>query len=126
MSDEPQLSSRFGNFPDFDLNSDNRSLGEEEIKNRLGFHKGTVEGPNATAPMHAYLRVAWMEFADMLDRLIPPGRAKSVMFTELEAAAMWSHKGIAELAPVVDPLIGPDNNPHPEEGVPYVEIKTFD
>jgi hypothetical protein len=92
--------SQFGRYEDFDIEEDNTTLGVLEIKHRFGFHKGTIEGPNATAPRHAYLRVQFMEFADMLDRVLPPGRAKSVAFTELETASMWTHKSIAELAPL--------------------------
>ena len=76
-------------------------VGDEEIQNRFGFHKGTIEGPNATAPRHADLRTSFMGFATMLDDVLPDGRAKSVAFTELEAASMWAHKAIAEQAPIV-------------------------
>lgn len=77
------------------------ALGKQEIESRFGFHKGTIEGPNATAPRHAALRVEFREFAEMLDDALPDGRAKSQMFTELESASMWAHKSIAEQAPVV-------------------------
>lgn len=83
---------------DFDLDSNNRTLGEEEINSRFGFHKATLEGPNATAPRHAYLRNEFKYFADMLDRVLPPGREKSLAFTALEEASMWSHKSIAQTA----------------------------
>lgn len=76
-------------------------LGDEEIESRFGFHKGTIEGPNATAPRHADLRRAFMGFATMLDDVLPESRAKYVAFTELEAASMWAHKAIAEQAPIV-------------------------
>lgn len=92
--------SKHPHIADFDLERNNRTLGQGEIEHRFGFHKGTIEGPNATAPRHAYLRNEFKDFADMLDRVLPPGRAKSVAFTELETAAMWTHKSIAELAPV--------------------------
>lgn len=81
--------------------TNNRSFPMEEIENRFGFHKGTVEGPNATAPRHYQLRRDAVEFALMLDYVLPPGRAKSVAFTELETALMWAHKSIAEQAPLV-------------------------
>lgn len=77
-------------------------LGNEEIEHRFGFHKGTIEGPNATAPVHAGLRKKFKDFAQHLDEVIPDGRAKAVMFTELETAAMWAHKAIAEKAPLVE------------------------
>lgn len=77
------------------------ALGKQEIENRFGFHKGTIEGPNATVPQHGRVRVAFMEFSEFLDDVLPDGRAKSQMFTELESASMWAHKAIAEQAPVV-------------------------
>jgi len=76
-------------------------IGREEITNRFGFHKGTIEGPLATAPKHADLRRFFTDFADMLDEYLPDGRAKSIAFTELESCSMWAHKAVAEGAPVV-------------------------
>lgn len=75
-------------------------LGQDEIANRFGFHKGTIEGPNATAPRHAALRAAYASFATLLDDSLPDGRAKALAMTELESASMWSHKSIAEQAPL--------------------------
>lgn len=80
----------------------NVSIGDEEIRNRLGFHKATIEGENATLPIHRELRLAFIEFANSLDRALPPGRAKSVAFTHLEDVSMWAHKATAETAPVVN------------------------
>lgn len=77
------------------------SLGAEEIEHRFGFHKATIEGPGATLPLHRDVRLLFRGFAEALDTLCPPGRAKSVMFTELENASMWAHKAIAETAPTV-------------------------
>lgn len=77
-------------------------LGPKEIENRFGFHKGTIEGPEATAPKHRELRRQFCEFALMLDLVLPEGRAKAVAFTELENASMWAHKSIAETAPLVE------------------------
>jgi hypothetical protein len=74
----------------------------QEIRNRFGFHKGTTGDPNATAPKHARLRGSFIEFAEMLNNVLPDGRAKSVALTELETASMWAHKAIAELAPLVE------------------------
>ena len=77
-------------------------LGLNEIKNRFGFHKGTIEGPNATAPQHADLRTEFIYFAgSILDERLPDGRSKSLAMTALEEASMWAHKAIAETAPVV-------------------------
>lgn len=84
---------------DFDLNPSNRSVSTDEIDNRFGFHKATLEGPNATAPRHAYLRNEFKDFAEMLNRVLPPGRYKDRVLDTLEEASMWSHKSIAETAP---------------------------
>lgn len=77
------------------------TLGAEEIEHRFGFHKATIEGPEATLPLHRDVRIEFRRFAEFLDALLPAGRAKSVAFTELENASMWAHKAIAETAPVV-------------------------
>lgn len=82
--------------------ADNTTLGPGEIKHRFGFHKATIEGPEATLPKHRDVRILFREFAEKLDAIAPPSRAKSVMFTELENASMWAHKAIAETAPTVD------------------------
>ena len=77
------------------------ALGKEEIENRFGFHKGTIEGPNATSPQHAELRVRYRAFVESLDHALPEGRAKSIAMIKMEEASMWAHKAIAETAPVV-------------------------
>jgi hypothetical protein len=87
------------------------ALGKEEIEHRFGFHKATIEGANATLPMHRDVRIAFREFAEKLDELLPEGRAKSVAFTHLEDASMWTHKSIAELSPLVEePIEEPVEN----------------
>lgn len=75
-------------------------LSKGEIEHRFGFHKGTVDGPNATAPLHRELRLKFREFGEFLEEVLPDGRAKAVAFTELENASMWSHKAVAETAPL--------------------------
>lgn len=79
----------------------NVSIGTKEIYHRLGFHKATIEGENATLPQHREVRLRLIEVGIWLDELLPPGRAKNVAFTQLEDASMWAHKAIAETAPVV-------------------------
>lgn len=76
-------------------------IGPDDIENRFGFHKATVEGDNATLPTHRDIRLRFREFAEFLDGVLPDGRAKSVTFTELETASMWAHKSVAETAPLV-------------------------
>jgi hypothetical protein len=77
------------------------SIGPQEIEHRFGFHKATIEGENATLPIHRDVRLLFRKFAEELDELLISGRAKSLAFTHLEDASMWSHKAIAETAPVV-------------------------
>lgn len=76
---------------------DNRSLEHSEIENRYGYHKGT----DITGPQHKMCRQKFMEMAEFLDALLPSGRAKALAMTELENAAMWGNKAIAEQAPLV-------------------------
>ena len=78
------------------------ALGVDEIEHRFGFHKATVDGERATLPKHREMRLRFREFASFLDGLLPDGRAKAVALTELESASMWSHKAVAETAPLVD------------------------
>ena len=73
-----------------------------EIEHRFGFHKATVEGENATLPAHREVRILFRELAERLAKILPDGRAKSVAFTELESASMWTHKSIAEKAPLIE------------------------
>lgn len=75
----------------------NRTLPDEEIRNRFGYHAGNT----VTMPKHADVRARFIEMCTFLDEILPAGRAKSVAFTELESAAMWANKAIAEMAPVV-------------------------
>lgn len=78
----------------------NSSFSDDEIEHKFGFHKATIEGPEATLPQHRELRLKFREFAEFLDGL-PPGRAKALTFTELESASMWAHKAVAEQDPVI-------------------------
>lgn len=77
-------------------------VGKEEIEHRFGFHKATIEGDNATVPDHALVRKLFKRFAQRLDEILEDGREKSLAFTHLEDASMWSHKAIAGRAPLVD------------------------
>ena len=82
--------------------ANNQSLGTDEIEHRFGFHKATVEGDNATLPSHAQTRILFRIFAEKLDELLPPGRAKAIAFTKLETSSMWCHKAIAEQSPLIE------------------------
>jgi hypothetical protein len=84
-------------------------LSDEELNNRFGFHKATIEGPEATQPKHAALRRAFLEWATALNGEIPGGRYKSLMWTAFEEASMWAHKAIAQTAPLEDAGSGSAN-----------------
>lgn len=73
------------------------NITESDIENRFGYHKATEK----TGPIHQEIRSEFMGFAAYLNSTLPDGRAKSVAFTELENAAMWANKAIAEMAPIV-------------------------
>lgn len=77
-------------------------IGKSEIEHRFGFHKATVEGDNATLPRHRDLRKEFKEFAAMLDEALPESREKSLVFTKLQEASMWSHCAVAMDAPLVE------------------------
>jgi hypothetical protein len=76
-------------------------IGPEEIEHRFGFHKATVEGDNATLPRHRDTRLKYREFAEWLDENLPGSREKSLAFTALQEASMWTHCAIAMDAPAV-------------------------
>lgn len=71
-----------------------------EINQRFGFHRATIEGPEATQPTHVMLRRAFMAFVQDLNYVLPDGREKSLAMTHLEDASMWSHKAVARMAPL--------------------------
>lgn len=80
------------------LRQDRSTLGEDEIRHRFGYHKAT----DITAPMHQAVRGLMIDVTLVLDRMLPNGRAKFQAMVDLEKAAMWANKAIAEMAPVVD------------------------
>ena len=77
-------------------------LSDEEIARRFGFHKATIEGPQATQPRHILLRRAFIQFIGDLNKVLPAGRYTSLAITAFEEASMWSHKAIAEYAPLIE------------------------
>lgn len=82
------------------VNSAEKKIGQKEIEHRFGFHKATIEGEEATKPLHTELRVQFKAFANELNSHIPEGREKSLLFTALEEASMWAHKAVANTAPL--------------------------
>jgi len=82
--------------------TDRSSIGVDELRNRFGSHKATIEGPNASTKIHADLREVFLELAIYLDGALPAGRAKSLALTHLEDASHWSHKTLAAEDPLED------------------------
>lgn len=72
-------------------------LTPEEIDNRTLYHKGTDE----TMPLHKKVRQHYNVLMEIMNEILPDGRAKSVCMTELEDSEMWANKAVAELAPIV-------------------------
>lgn len=69
------------------------ALSKDELRSRFGTK---VPPSNQAAYNHARLRDEYQAFATLLNDVLPEGRAKSIALTELETAAMWSHKSMAE------------------------------
>lgn len=70
-------------------------LSNQQIEQRFGNHAAALETPS-NPEEHQKLRDIWKDFAKYLDVTLEDGRTKSLMFTELESASMWSHKALAE------------------------------
>lgn len=99
------------------------SITEAEIRNRMGFHRGTFpegfdmadigrlsefagqrteDGSVATAPLHAIMRKAYIALADFVVANTPGGREQSLAITALEESLMRTNQAIALTAPLVD------------------------
>ncbi len=70
---------------------------DEDLENRFGYHKASEE----TIPKHQKIRQSYLDLALFLNELLPEGREKSLAFTALQEAAMWSNASVAcNLAPL--------------------------
>jgi hypothetical protein len=78
------------------------TLSQDEIDKRFGFHKATIEGPEASVHKHAYLRRQFTMFAEMLSEHMGVSREASLAMTHLEEASMWAHKAIAQSDPLIE------------------------
>lgn len=73
------------------------NIDSAEVNNRFGFHPATEE----TRPKHAQVRESFIDFVNELNGILPESREKSLAFTALQEAAMWSNAAIAcNLAPL--------------------------
>lgn len=79
-------------------------LSQDDIQERFGFHKATIEGPNASLEVHKDLRFAFAQFSDYLNNRLGKSRYAALAQTALEEASMWSHKAIAASDPI-DPEV---------------------
>lgn len=69
-----------------------------ELANRYGYHPATEQ----TLPQHQKIRGEFFKLALLLDELLPDGRTKDLVHTELENAAMWANKAIASQVPLTN------------------------
>lgn len=70
---------------------------DDELEKRFGYHRATPE----TIDKHQDIRGNFLSLAKMLNELLPEGREKSLAFTTLQEAAMWSNAAVAcNLAPL--------------------------
>lgn len=69
-------------------------LSQAEIEKRFGKHPAAIEGPNPNEPAHRLLREAYVDFASVLNQLLPDSRDASLAMTSLEEASMWAHKAV--------------------------------
>lgn len=77
-------------------------IDSNEVKNRFGFHKATIEGENATAPQHANMRKQYVDFALWLNAVLPDVPERDHAFKALQEASMWSHVAVSKQAPLID------------------------
>ncbi len=68
-----------------------RYVTDEDLQNRFGYHKANEK----TIPMHQSVRGMFLDIAETLNELLPEGREKSLAFTALQEAAMWSNASVA-------------------------------
>lgn len=72
------------------------ALSEEDLDGRFaGLGQTLAEGSfNDAATVHNDVVEAFMQFAGLLNEILPEGRWKSLAFTELESASLWAHQAI--------------------------------
>jgi len=66
-------------------------IDHDEIVRRHGYHKATDE----TIEKHKKIRALFIEAGDFLNDTLPEGREKSLAFTALQEASMWSNASVA-------------------------------
>ena len=72
-------------------------ISDGELENRFGYHAAN----STTIPLHEQVRTRFYELAIWMNDMLPEGREKSLAFTALQEAAMWSNGAVAcNLAPL--------------------------
>lgn len=66
-------------------------LTRDEVINRITYHAPTRTG----IERHAALSGIFADMMEAVDRIVPVGREKSLVFTKLEEAKMWASAGVA-------------------------------
>ena len=61
------------------------------MKKTYAYHKPSAAGLDRIA----FLREAFSELHDKIEKMAPPSRERSIALTELEAAAMWAMRAVA-------------------------------
>jgi len=69
---------------------------QRELEEKFGFHKQT----ELSTRQHHAVRAAYLTFAKFINDILPEGEEKHLAFRDLERASMWSHKAIAQTAPL--------------------------
>ena len=67
-------------------------LGNFEISKRFG---STATSPETSVGQHEMIRTLFSSLARTLDEVLEDNREKMVAFTQLEDAAMWAQKALA-------------------------------
>ncbi len=81
-------------------------LPKEEIENRFSSHSAVSDvDVQEQIVGHQVIQEKFTELAQLLNRMLPDGRATSVCLTTLEDAAMWANKAHSGRYPVAGKLL---------------------
>ncbi|WNM74093.1 hypothetical protein SEA_NERGAL_2 [Mycobacterium Phage Nergal] len=73
----------------------------DDIEHRFSYHPATTPARQA---QHEAVRAACKRLAHALDRIVPPGRHKSLALTAVEEAMHWANAAVAcQVAPPPEP-----------------------
>lgn len=69
-------------------------IDSEELSHRFAYHPPKND---KTIRAHEAVRTLLDEAADRLNEIVPDGREKALVMTNLEQAMMWANAGIARI-----------------------------